>query len=39
VDPTMAYVGTRRLFEQAGFRQAAETTSVVNGFPRILMRL
>ncbi|MHA7283318.1 GNAT family N-acetyltransferase [Arthrobacter sp. TMS2-4] len=39
VDPTMAYVGTRRLFEAAGFSKAADTTSVVNGFPRILMRL
>ena len=39
VDSTMAYVGTRRLFEKAGFRKAAETTSVLNGFPRVLMRL
>lgn len=39
VDTTMAYVGTRALFEQAGFRQAAETSSVVGGFPRVLMRL
>lgn len=39
VDPTMAYVGTRALFEQAGFQQAAETDSVVDGFPRVLMRL
>ena len=39
VDLTMAYVGTRRLFQQAGFRKAAETTSVLNGFPRVLMRL
>ncbi len=38
VDLTMAYVGTRRLFEHAGFRKAADTTSVLNGFPRILMR-
>jgi GNAT superfamily N-acetyltransferase len=39
VDLTMAYVGTRSLFERAGFRLAAETTSVLNGFPRVLMRL
>lgn len=35
----MAYVGTRALFEQAGFVRAAETDSVLNGFPRVLMRL
>lgn len=39
VDLTMAYVGTRALFEKAGFRKAAETTSVIDGFPRVLMRL
>jgi GNAT superfamily N-acetyltransferase len=39
VDLTMAYVGTRRLFEQAGFTAAAETTSVLAGFPRVVMRL
>jgi GNAT superfamily N-acetyltransferase len=39
VDLTMAYVGTRALFERAGFTTAAETTSVVSGFPRGLMRL
>ena len=39
VDLTMAYVGTRTLFERAGFRKAADTDSVVNGFPRVLMRL
>jgi GNAT superfamily N-acetyltransferase len=39
VDPTMAYVGTRRLFERAGFEKAADTTSVLDGFPRVLMRL
>jgi GNAT superfamily N-acetyltransferase len=38
VDLTMAYVGTRSLFEQAGFTQAAETGSVSGGFPRVLMR-
>lgn len=39
VDLTMAYVGTKALFEKAGFVQASETTSVLNGFPRVLMRL
>jgi GNAT superfamily N-acetyltransferase len=39
VDTTMAYVGTRRLFEQAGFTKAATTDSVLDGFPRVLMRL
>jgi GNAT superfamily N-acetyltransferase len=39
VDTTMAYVGTRALFEKAGFRKAADTTSVVSGFPRWVMRL
>lgn len=39
VDLTMAYVGTRGLFEKAGFSRAAATTSVLNGFPRVLMRL
>lgn len=39
VDLTMAYVGTRKLFEDAGFAKAADTTSVSGGFPRVLMRL
>ena len=39
VDSTMAYVGTRKLFEGAGFVKAADTDSVINGFPRVLMRL
>jgi GNAT superfamily N-acetyltransferase len=39
VDLTMAYVGTRKLFEQAGFAKVADTESVLNGFPRVLMRL
>ena len=38
VDLTMVYVGTKALFEGAGFTQAAETGSVLNGFPRVLMR-
>jgi GNAT superfamily N-acetyltransferase len=39
VDLTMAYVGTQELFERAGFVKAADTDSVLNGFPRVLMRL
>lgn len=39
VDLTMAYVGTMALFEKAGFVKAADTDSVINGFPRVLMRL
>lgn len=38
VDLTMAYVGTRAQFERAGFVKASDTTSVINGFPRVLMR-
>ena len=37
VDLTMAYVGTRGLFEKAGFHKAADTSSVISGFPRVLM--
>ena len=39
IDLTMAYVGTKSLFEQAGFTTAADTDSVLNGFPRVIMRL
>jgi len=39
VDRTMAYVGTRTLFEGAGFSKAADTDSVSGGFPRVVMRL
>jgi GNAT superfamily N-acetyltransferase len=38
VDLTMAFVGTRSMFERAGFVKAADTDSIVGGFPRILMR-
>lgn len=38
VDSTMAYVGTIGLFEAAGFVKASDTTSVIDGFPRVLMR-
>lgn len=39
VDLTMAYVGTQALFERAGFTKVADTASVINRFPRVLMRL
>jgi GNAT superfamily N-acetyltransferase len=38
VDLTMAYVGTRKLFERAGFTKAADTDAVSGGFPRVVMR-
>ncbi len=38
IDLTMAYAGTRRLFERAGFTKAADTDSVFVGYPRVLMR-
>jgi len=38
VDLTMAFVGTRSLFEKVGFTKAADTGSVAGGFPRVLMR-
>ena len=39
VDLTMAYVGTRGVFERVGFTKAADTEAVSGGFPRVLMRL
>ena len=38
VDTTMAFVGTRRLFERCGFTKVSDTSSVSGGFPRVLMR-
>ena len=38
VDLTMAYVGTRKLFEDAGFTKVADTDAVSGGFPRVIMR-
>ena len=38
VDLTMAYVGTRGVFERAGFTLAARTDAVSGGFPRVVMR-
>ena len=39
VDLTMAFVGTRDVFERAGFTKEADTDAVAGGFPRVLMRL
>jgi len=39
VDQTMAYVGTRGMFERAGFTKAADTDSVSGRIPRVVMRL
>ncbi len=38
VDLTMAYAGIRATFEAAGFRYAADTTSVLAGHPRVVLR-
>ncbi|NUR91339.1 MAG: GNAT family N-acetyltransferase [Nonomuraea sp.] len=38
VDSTLAYVGTRALFESAGFTKVADTTATSDAFPRIVMR-
>lgn len=39
VDLTMAYAGLKKNFDRAGFTKAADTTSVLAGHPRVLMRL
>lgn len=38
VERTMAYVGMRSTFERAGFTWAADTTSVLAGHPRVVLR-
>ncbi|WP_203336653.1 GNAT family N-acetyltransferase [Nocardioides limicola] len=38
VHKTMAYVGTRALFEGAGFTKAADAGFEFSGFPRLVMR-
>ncbi|WP_114423473.1 GNAT family N-acetyltransferase [Nocardioides houyundeii] len=38
MDLTMAFVGTRKLFEDAGFTLASTTDAVAGGFPRVVMR-
>ena len=39
VDLTMGYVGTRSMFERAGFAKVADTDAVSARMPRVLMRL
>ena len=39
VAPIFAYPGFRRMFEREGFTKVADTTSALDGVPRILMRL
>lgn len=38
VDLTMAFFGTRGVFERAGFTKVADTHAIAGGFPRVLMR-
>jgi GNAT superfamily N-acetyltransferase len=38
MDQTMAFVGTRSMFEQAGFRVIGTTDAVASGMPRLVMR-
>jgi GNAT superfamily N-acetyltransferase len=39
VDTISAFVGTRRMFEKAGFTKASDTDSTRGEFPRVIMRL
>lgn len=38
MDLTMAFVGTRSMFERAGFRVVGFTEAVASGMPRLIMR-
>lgn len=38
MDLTMAFVGTRRMFDRAGFRVMGSTDAVAGGLPRLVMR-
>ena len=38
MDLTMAFVGTRSMFERAGFRVLGSTDAVASGMPRLVMR-
>ncbi len=38
MDLTMAFVGTRTMFDRAGFRIVGTTDAVANGLPRLIMR-
>ena len=38
MDPTMAFVGTRAMFEKAGFKVVGTTDAVASSMPRLVMR-
>ena len=38
MDLTMAFVGTRAMFERAGYRVVGDTDAVAGGLPRLVMR-
>lgn len=38
MDTTMAFVGTRSMFERAGFEVVGTTKAVASGMPRVIMR-
>ncbi len=38
MDQTMAFVGTRAMFDRAGFRVVGTTDAVAGGLPRLIMR-
>jgi len=38
IDLTMAFVGTRAMFEQAGFAVVGTTDAVASKLPRLIMR-
>ena len=38
MDLTMAFVGTKSMFERAGFRVVGTTDAVASGMPRLIMR-
>ncbi len=38
MDTTMAFVGTRSMFERAGFEVVGRTDAVASGMPRLVMR-
>jgi hypothetical protein len=38
MDLTMAFVGSRDMYERAGFSKVADTDAIAGGFPRIVMR-
>ena len=38
IDLTMAFVGTRAMFENAGFKVAGSTEAIASKLPRLVMR-